>query len=180
MRSAKKLSNLLYIVKKGMLYVVCFCLADALVAQKTGYIDSEYILRNMPAYAAALQKIDSLAKSWESDIEHKFREVEHLEEALENEQVLLTEAMIEERKYTIHEKRKEIEAYKEKIFGYEGLFFLREQELLEVPQEVLYEAIEIVSKKHKLQFMLDKTYPGLLYTEPIHDYTEYSIRDFRP
>ena len=160
------------------LFFVCLCLsmsASALWAQKFGYVDSEYILRKMPVYQVAMSKIDSLAQRWEADINTKFAAVTELEDQLSRELVLLTEEMIEDRKYQIKKQKEEAESYKEKIFGYEGLFFLKERELLEPLQDELYVALEKICTQEGIQLLLDKAHPGILYTNPIHDYTEYVL-----
>ena len=150
-------------------------LANQLYAQKFGYIDSEYVMRQMPTYRTALSRIDSLAKAWESKIKAELKATEEEEAKLSREEVLLTEEMIEDRRYKIDSRRREAEAQKEEIFGYEGLYFLKEKELLEPLQDELYKAIEEVSKKHRIQLMLDKAHPGILYVNPVHDYTEYIL-----
>ena len=152
-----------------------FGIVTSLWAQKFGYIDSEYVLRKMPAYQLAMQQIDSLVKSWEASIQAKFSSTKEMEAALNKELVLLTEEMIEDRQYQIKKKKQEAEEHKEKIFGYEGLFFLKENELLEPLQDELYKALDKVCQVHDIQLLLDKAHPGILYTNPIHDYTEYVL-----
>ncbi len=156
-----------------LVLLLCVMTVCPLQAQKFGYIDSEYILRQLPAYNEAIQKIDSLAKTWEKEVKAEFKKIDALQAALKSEEVLLTEAMIADRQYKIDAKLKEAEAYREEIFGYEGLFFLKEKEWLEPLQEELYKTVEKVSEKHRLQLILDKAHPGILYIHPIHDYTEY-------
>ena len=40
------------------------------------------------------------------------------------------------------------------------------------------ESIEKIAKKNRLQIVFDKSYePILLYTNPIHDYTDYVLED---
>ena len=158
----------------GLLLIVLLSI-DQLSAQKFGYIDSEYVMQQMPLYRSSLAKIDSLAKAWEAQIKEEFKAVEDKEAKLSREEVLLTEEMIEDRQYKIDERRRKAEAHKEEIFGYEGLYFLKEKELLEPLQDELYKAIEKVGKKQRVQLMLDKAHPGILYVNPVHDYTEYVL-----
>ena len=168
-------------IKKYCLQSLFVCLfvglSPSLSAQKFGYVDSEFILRKLPAYQIAMKKIDSLAQRWEADISAQFAEITALEQQLNSELVLLTEEMIEDRKHQIRKKKEEAEAYKEKIFGYEGLFFLKERELLEPLQDELYEGLEKICTKEGVQLLLDKAHPGILYTNPIHDYTEYVLEE---
>ena len=146
-------------------------------AQKYGYIDSEYILRKMPAYAVAMAQIDSLAGVWQKELQAKYEVIQELKINLQQEKVLLTEAMIEERSYQIEQKRKDVEKSREEIFGYEGRFFLKEKELIEPLQDELRKAMMKVVERLRIHIILDKAYPGVLYINPIHDYTEYVMEE---
>jgi outer membrane protein len=44
-------------------------------AQKFGYVDLNYILGKMPAYAEAQNEINTLAKAWEQEIRGMYNEV---------------------------------------------------------------------------------------------------------
>ena len=62
------------------------------------------------------------------------------------------------------------------IFGYEGLLFLKRQELIKPVQDELYEAVEKVSKKKKIQIMFDKSGDMvMIYMNPQHDYTDFVL-----
>ena len=42
----------------------------------------------------------------------------------------------------------------------------------------MFESIEKVAKKNRLQIVFDKSSgPTLIYTNPIHDYTDYVLED---
>ena len=67
-----------------MLRSIIFALLFVLIlpkgnAQKFGYIDLNYILEKMPAYAEAQNEINTLAKSWEQEIREMYEEVQNLE-----------------------------------------------------------------------------------------------------
>ena len=102
---------------KICIFGLCVLCVEKTWAQKFGYIDSEYILEQMPSYKEAQSKIDSLARTWESQTVAKHDSVKILKEALQAEQVLLTEEMIEERTYAIEKAEKEAGAFQKKIFG---------------------------------------------------------------
>ena len=146
-------------------------------AQKSGYIDSEYILAQMTSYKSAKKKIDSLASTWEKEVRSQFKEVEKMKEDLLAQEVLLSEERIEDKQYLIAQAQEKAEETQQKVFGYEGLYFLKRKELLEVPQNRLWEAVEMVAKKQKLQLVFDKANIGLIYTDPVHDYTEYVLEE---
>lgn len=147
-------------------------------AQKFGYIDSEYILKKMPEYQEAQKELDRLSLNWQKDIEEKKQEVDKLKADFQAEEVLLTEVMKEERLEEIEEKERELKEYQKKIFGFDGLIFLKRQELIKPVQDKLYEAVEKVAKTKRLQILFDKAGDlVMIYTNPIHDYTDYVLEE---
>jgi outer membrane protein len=150
--------------------------AQASFAQKFGYVDSEFILSKMPAYAAAQKEVDKLSENWQKDIETRYKEIDKMYKSYQAEEVLLTEEMKKKRQNEIVEKEREVKDYQKKIFGFEGQLFKKRQELIKPVQDEVYEAIEKVAKQKALQIIFDKS-GGLvmLYTNPVHDYTEFVL-----
>ena len=147
-------------------------------AQKFGYIDTDYILSQMPEYKEAQSEIAQLSKSWQSEIQGMYTEIESMYSELQAEEVLLTAEMKEERMAEIKTKEEEVKEYNSKVFGYEGLFFLKKKELMKPVMESVFEATEKVSKANRLQFMFDKSADMvMIYTDPIHDYTDYVLEE---
>jgi outer membrane protein len=142
-------------------------------AQKFGYVDADFILKKMVSYEKAQANIQESSAKWEADIDKKFAAVEEMEKKYLAEEILLTEEMKTERKAEIKKFKDEAREYQKKVFGYQGLFFTRQKELLKPTLEELHKAIENVARKHKLQFVFSNT-EGLtmLYAEQRHDYTE--------
>tara|TARA_A100001234_G_C12601138_1_gene375126 strand:+ start:196 stop:717 length:522 start_codon:yes stop_codon:yes gene_type:complete len=147
-------------------------------SQKFGYVNSEFILNSMPEYKDALSEIENLSKAWEKEVSDMYTEVEKKEVILKNEEILLTKEMYEEKRIQLDEEWKEVRDYQQKVFGFEGLYFLKKKELIQPIQDILFESIEKVAKKNRLQIIFDKSSePVLLYTNPVHDYTDYVLED---
>ena len=147
-------------------------------SQKFGYVNSEFILNSMPEYKDALSEIENLSKAWEKEVSDMYTEVEKKEVILKNEEILLTKEMYEEKRIQLDEEWKEVRDYQQKVFGFEGLYFLKKKELIHPIQDILFESIEKVAKKNRLQIIFDKSSePVLLYTNPVHDYTDYVLED---
>tara|TARA_B100001029_G_scaffold176324_1_gene179089 strand:- start:383 stop:904 length:522 start_codon:yes stop_codon:yes gene_type:complete len=147
-------------------------------SQKFGYVNSEFILNSMPEYKEAISEIENLSKAWEKEVSDMYIEVEKKEVILKNEEILLTREMYEEKRIQLDEEWKEVRGYQQKVFGFEGLYFLKKKELIQPIQDILFESIERVAKKNRLQIIFDKSSePVLLYTNPIHDYTDYVLED---
>ena len=146
--------------------------------QKFGYVDTQYILNKMPEYKQAQQEIQKVSLAWQDEIKDKQKEVEALYNALKTEEVLLTEAMKQERIDEIKKREQAVKEYQTKVFGYEGLFFLKQKELLQPVQEKIFSAVEKVSVKQKLQVVFDKSGEMvMIYTNPVHDYTDFVLEE---
>ena len=147
-------------------------------AQKFGYVNSEFILKNMKEYSEAMNDVDLLSKAWEKEISDMYIEMEKKEISLKNEEILLTKDMYNERRGLLDKEWVSIREYQQKVFGFEGLYFLKKKELIEPIQDIIFESVEKIAKKNRLQIVFDKSSePILLYTNPIHDYTDYVLED---
>ncbi|HIF49412.1 MAG TPA: OmpH family outer membrane protein, partial [Cytophagales bacterium] len=100
-------------------------------AQKFGYVNSEFILKNMKEYSEAMNDIDLLSKAWEKEISDMYIEMEKKEINLKNEEILLTKDMYNERRKLLDKEWVSIREYQQKVFGFEGLYFLKKKELIE-------------------------------------------------
>ena len=60
-------------------------------SQKYAFIDTKYILSQMPEYTDAQKEIDDLAEKWQKDIEKKYNEIESKYKAFQEEEILLPE-----------------------------------------------------------------------------------------
>ena len=147
-------------------------------AQKFGYIDSDFILNKMPDYAKAQNEIDQLSASWQKEVEEMQKKVENLYSSYQAEQVLLTEAMKQERLDEIRKKENELKDYQKKVFGFGGLFFLKKQELIKPLQDKVFDAVSKVSKANRLAIVFDKAAElVMIYTDPRHDYTDFVLEE---
>ncbi len=164
--------------KITFLLFLAFFLQLSSQAQKFGFIDSEYILKQMPEYKQAEKEIDKLAKGWQKDLEKMYDEIQKMYRDYQAEEVLLTKEMKAERKALIAKKEKEAKDYQNKMFGYNGLLFLKRQDLIKPIQEKVYETVEKVSKRKKIQIMFDKS-SGIvmIYMNPMHDYTDEILEE---
>ncbi len=145
-------------------------------AQKFGFINSEVILKKMPEYKKAEQELNQLSAKWQQEIEDMKKELEKMQKDYQAEEVLLTEEMKKERLAAIGEKEKALKDYQKKMFGFDGMIFLKRQELMKPIQDKVFEAVEKVAKEKQLQIVFDKASDlVMIYTNPIHDYTDYVL-----
>lgn len=145
-------------------------------AQRFGYIDTEYILGKMPEYSKAQQEIDQLASGWEQESLDMSKNIEAMRSALQAEEVLLTDEMRKERLDAIAQKEEELKQYQKKVFGFNGLLFLKKQELIKPVMDEIWDAVEKVSKQNNLAIVFDKAgQMVMIYTDPRYDYTDFVL-----
>ena len=144
--------------------------------QKLGYVNTDFVLSKMPEYQKAQSEVDALAAKWQEEISGMQQSIDEKYSELKVEEVLLTEAMRKERVAEISEQEKTLKEYQQKVFGFEGLLYLKKQELFKPLQDEVFDAVEKVAKQNKLQFVFDKAGDlVMIYTNPIHDYTDYVL-----
>ena len=158
--------------------LVLFCTIQKVSAQKFGYVDTKFILNKIPEYKEAQSELNQMADAWEKEIKEKYQELDRLYTELKAEEVLLTEDMLFERKEALKMKEDSVREYNNKVFGYEGLYFLKKQELIKPIQDKVFDAVEKVAQEQRLQVLFDKSGSlVLIYTNPIHDYTDYVLEE---
>lgn len=162
----------------GTVVVIQFLVLGSLFAQKFGYVDTKYVLSKMPEYASAQDEINTLSLAWEEEVADLRKQLDAMESNLKAEEVLLTREMYDERKEEINLKWSEVAEYQKKIFGFDGLLFLKKKELIKPVQDKVFEAVEKVAKNNRLQIVFDKAGElVMIYTDPIHDYTDYVLEE---
>ena len=68
---------------------------------RIGYIDTEYILQNIPEYQDASAQLETKVQKWKNEIEKRLSEIEQKKKELNSESILLTRELIEEREEEI-------------------------------------------------------------------------------
>ncbi|MCC6251095.1 MAG: OmpH family outer membrane protein [Bacteroidia bacterium] len=139
-------------------------------AQKYAYVDSDYILNNIPEYKSAQQQIDNLSMQWQQEIEAKYAEIDKLYKAFQAEQILLTDDMKKKRENEIISKEKEAKELQKSKFGVDGELFKKRQDLVKPIQDKVYNAIKEMAEKGTFAVVFDKASgTTMLYTNPKYD-----------
>ena len=167
-------------MNKRSILLVLFLLIGTTVAysQKFGYVDTNFILSKMEEYKEAQAEIEQVSQKWQEEVQTMYKEIDRMYNEFKAEEVLLTQEMKDERLAAIKKKENEVKDYQKKVFGFEGLFFLKKQELMKPVQDKVFDAVEKVAKNNRLQIVFDKSGDlVMIYTDPIHDYTDYVLED---
>lgn len=126
-------------------------------AQRFAYVDTEYILGNIPEYNDAQKQLDSIAADWQADIDKQYKDIDALYKKYQNEQVLLTEEMKQQRMKEIQDKEKSVKDFQKAKFGYQGELFQKRQELVKPIQDKVYDAIQKLAVLKAYDVIFDKS-----------------------
>lgn len=165
---------------KSFLFGFIFVLLSisSAIGQKFGYIDSEYILSKMSDYKKAQDELSQFTAGWQKEVEEMDVKVQTMYASFRAEEVLLTDEMRSERMDEIKKKETELREHQKKIFGFEGLYFLKKKELMKPLQDKVWEATEKVAKSNRLAIIFDKSGElVMIYTDPRHDYTDFVLEE---
>ena len=134
-------------------------------AQKVAYVDTQYILNQIPEYKTAQEELDKISAQWQKEIEAKYEEIDKMRKAYEAEQILLTDEMKKKREADIEDKEKEARELQKQKFGIDGELFRKRQELVKPIQDKVYNAIKTVATKGTYGIIFDKASAiTMLYT----------------
>ncbi len=143
---------------KKQLFLFIFITTFALSAfgQRFAYIDTEYILDNIPEYQAAEREIEELTIEWQRDIENQFAQVDRMYREYQAEAPLLPEDMKRQREEEIIKIEREAKELQMRKFGREGELFAKRQELIQPIQDRIYEAVEQIASRGNYAVIFDK------------------------
>ena len=142
--------------KQLFLFILAVAFAMSAYGQRFAYIDTEYILENIPEYQAAEREIEELTIEWQRDIENKFAQVERMYREYQAEAPLLPEDMRRQREEEIIKLEREAKQLQMGKFGREGELFSKRQELIQPIQDRIYEAVEQIANRGNYAVIFDK------------------------
>lgn len=169
-------------MKYKVLFLVTFIslLSFSVNAQRgvrIGYIDTEYILQNVPEYQEATAQLDTKVLQWKSEVEQRLAELDQKKSQLNNERVLLTKELYEERFEDISFEEKEILDYQQKRFGPNGDLMIQKRQLIQPIQDQIFAAVQEIAGSREYDFIFDKSADVvMLYSAERFDISELVLR----
>ena len=167
-------------MKKNYFFILLFLVTYIVSAQrsvKIGYIDTEYILENLPEYNQVSERLEEKAADWKKEIEDRTRKIDQKKEALNSERILLTDEMIDEIEEEITLDEEELSEYQQKRFGPRGDLIIQKQQLIQPIQDQIFNAIRELAESKNYDFIFDKSADiVMLYSDKRFDVSEQILR----
>lgn len=123
--------------------------------QKIAYVDSDYILNNIPEYADAQEELNALSTKWENEVKAIYNKVSEMYKKYQTEMVLLSEDQKRAREEEIVNKEREAKTLQEQYFGPEGQLYQKRTELVQPIQEKIYTALTELAQSKGYSFIFD-------------------------
>ncbi|MDR1681661.1 MAG: OmpH family outer membrane protein [Prevotellaceae bacterium] len=142
-------------------------------AQKMAYVNTEYILKKIPAYKTAQDQLDKLSQQYEKEIESRYQKLEELYKSYQAEKVLLTDDMKQRRENEIIAKEKEAKELQRQYFGQGGTMEKKKDELIKPIQEKITSAINELATQDGYAMIFDSaSNAAILFAAPRYDLSD--------
>jgi len=156
-----------------MLTLLVAIMATTAWGQRFAYVDTEYILDNIPEYQAAEREIEQLSVEWQAELEDMFARVDRLYREYQAEAPLLPDDMKQEREDEIIRLEQEAKELQMQRFGREGELFRKREELLEPIQDRVYNAVEEIASRGNYAVIFDRAGGvSMIYTDVRYDLSD--------
>jgi len=166
-------------IMKKLLFIFVLLFGTAFAyGQKYAYIDSEFILGNVPEYKEAKEKLDKLADRWTKEIEERYEILKQKKENFAREEVLLPTEEKTKRKDEIEKLETEALELQKMRFGVSGDYFQKRQELIKPIQDRVFDAMQKVASKRNYSFVFDKAnQSNLVYADNKLDISDEVLKE---
>ncbi|HBH47721.1 MAG TPA: hypothetical protein DDX98_03740 [Bacteroidales bacterium] len=65
-------------MKRTTIFIAILLFTIAAQGQKFAYVDTEYILSNIPSYKAAQDDLERQASEWQQEVETRYQEIDRM------------------------------------------------------------------------------------------------------
>ncbi len=124
--------------------------------QRIGFVDTDYVLQNIPEYSDAQEELNILSEKYAAEINNLKTKIEAMRKKFDSESVLLTDDQKKKKGEEITAKETELRELQVKYFSPDGELFTKRSELVQPIQEKIFNAITKIAQTKNLAFVLDK------------------------
>lgn len=156
--------------KSLLIMFLLFAVGMTASAQKFALIDTEYILKNIPAYQSANNELNEASKQWQNEVEKISQEAKTLFDNYQSSAKTLSEAQKTKKEEEIVAKEKSAAELRRKYFGPEGELFKKRESLMQPIQDEIYEAVKEISTQKGYAVVVDRaSASSIIFASPSID-----------
>ena len=142
--------------KSVLLIMMLFAVSMAANAQKFALIDTEYIMKNIPAAQSANEQMQEATKKYQSEVEALAKEAQKMFQDYQAKSSTLSAAQKTKTEDAIVAKEKAAAELKRNYFGPEGELFKKREALMQPIQDEIYEAVKAISTQKGYAVVVDR------------------------
>ena len=170
-------TNYLRMKKLVLIFLLFTVSAGFGFAQKYAYVDTQYILGNIPSYKAAQEQLDKVSQQYQKELEMIHSELDKMYKDFQAESVLLSDDMKRKREDMIITKEKEYKKLQRQYFGAEGDLFQKRQSLIKPIQDDVFKVIQEVAEQGAYSIIFDKAGGlSMIYTNSKYDLSDQILQ----
>lgn len=144
-------------MRKSVLFIVLlFAIGISAQAQKFALIDTEYILKNIPAYERANEQLSQSSKQWQGEVEKVAKEAQTMFKEYQAASAKLTATQKTQKEDEIVAKEQAAAELKRKYFGPEGELAKKRDALINPIQDQIYDAVKTIAEQNGYAVVVDR------------------------
>ena len=159
-------------MRKSMKSLVFFVLAafltlgvmgSAFAQLKIGYVDSQKILANYKEAVDAQKKLDAQNAKWQQEIQDMQKQLKDLQDQLDAQKLLLSDAKKEEKQKEIQDLYLKIQKYQMQKWGQQGELYQLNQKLMQPIIQQINKVITKIGEEEKFDYVFDTVQGNIVY-----------------
>ncbi|HPG55973.1 MAG TPA: OmpH family outer membrane protein [Candidatus Enterocola sp.] len=160
-------------MKRLALLTVCaLCVTGSTLAQKFAFVDTEYLMKNIPLYESATQQLEQSSKKWQKEVDALNTEAQTMYKDYQSNMVYLSDEQKKEQEQAIVAKETEAKELKRKYFGSDGELFKKKESLMKPIYDELYNALKDLSEGKGYTAIWDRATGMILFVNPSIDISD--------
>ena len=164
-------------MKKSFLVIVALLMFIGTAgAQKIGYIDTESILSEIPAYTAAQSQLEALSDKYKAQIETELGKIETLYQNYQASRNSMSASQRQNAENEIISKERVVQEKQRIYFGEDGIMAKKAEELLAPIRARVDKAIADVARMGGYDLVIDlAAVQGVVYKNEALDLTQFVL-----
>ncbi len=153
---------------------------EGLFAQgKIGFVDSQNILSNYAAAIDAQRQLNTENDKWDKELQQMNNELNALQEELEQQSLLLSEAKKKEKTQELQSMVLKIQEYQTNKWGDNGEYFSFRETLMRPIYDTINQVIRTISEEGGYDFIFDSAAGNILYGKEQFNITQQVLEELR-
>lgn len=136
---------------------------SAFAQLKIGYVDSQKILSSYKESIDAQKKLDAQNTKWQQEIQSMQQKLKDLQDQLNAQKLLLSDAKKEEKQREIQDNYLKIQQFQMKKWGQNGEMFQLNQKLMKPIIEQINKTITKIGQEEKFDYIFDTVAGNIVY-----------------